>query len=574
MTKKLLFILFIIFGFVAKAQIPKQDISADISVFPIEKIALSINSNVLLAGELLQYKAFNLDANNKESKLSNVLYVSMRNENDSVVFSHKLKIKNGAANGDFFIPSKLKTGVYKLIGYTSFSRNSKQNPYALKNIYVINSFVKAVETNKKADIVNVGFVPTVDSVLSEKRNNNQTIRITSNKLTYGFREKVNLNLEAETGTTKGDFILSVRRLDPIEISGDVSEDIKDVSSDIFYVPELRGELISGVVLSNGDGAPAPNKVISLTIPGKNNIFKIATTDANGRFFFSVTEGYDAEKSIIQLNETDKETNNFTLILDKKDFNLGDSVPYNLKLSPEIKNWLQERSVQVQVENAYFETKKDSIINNNISSPFYNDLGTVFILDDFTRFSTVSETFVEVVTLAAVRGTGENSRFLVNNAYDPNRIANFNDLPPLILMDGMQIINNEYLINFNARDIKSIRVVTQPYRYGAKIYSGIIAVETKKGDFKVPRLNEYVQELDLPPAVKDKDYYRPNYKNEWLFRIPDYRVQLLWQPKVIFKEEGFLDAFYTSDVPGAYQIKLEGFNEKGDYISEKANFIVK
>lgn len=573
MKKKLIFILFVIFGFIANAQIPKQDIATAVSVFPKEKVALSINSDVLLAGELLQYKAFSLDASNKESKLSKILYISMRNENDSAIFSHKLKVENGTANGDFFIPSTLETGIYRLIGYTNFSRNNLQEAYFQKNIYIINTFIKPVGINKIADTVKVNYAPNINTDFSEKGSNNETFQITSNKQSYGFREKVSLSLEKSFGNIGGNYVLSVRKLNPVEISGNISEKIKDLSSGIFYIPELRGEIISGVVLSNSDGKPVANKEVSLTIPGKDFVFKMAKTNVNGRFFFSVAEGYDAEKSIVQLNEYEKNSTNFKIVFDKKDFDLGESEAKVLKLDFNLKDWIQERSVQVQIENAYFDIKKDSILSNKINPAFYANLGTVFLLDDYTRFSTVRETFVEVVTMAAVRGTDENSRFSVNNAYNPNGVAKFNDIPPLVLMDGMQIQNNEDLLNYNPREIKHIRVITQPYRYGPKIYSGIISVETKKGDF-VPRISNYVNELDLPPAVKKKTQYRIDYNDKTTFsRIPDFRVQLLWQDNVAIEEEEFSTSFYTSDVSGSFEIIFEGYTDEGIFISVKNYFKV-
>ncbi|MCB0464401.1 MAG: hypothetical protein KDC78_01825, partial [Aequorivita sp.] len=571
---KLFFILFIIFGFVAKAQIPKQDVSADITVFPKEKVTLSINSNVLLAGELLQYKAFNLDAANKASKLSKVLYVSMRNENDSVVFSHKLKVENGTANGDFFIPSTLKTGVYKLIGYTNFSRNNTQDAYFQKHIYIINTFIKPNDIKKSADTIKVKFAPNADMGYSVKEKSAERIQITSNKQAYGLREKVTLNIENRLGYIGGNYALSIRKINPIEISGNAPIKLKDVPSGIFYVPEIRGELISGVVISKTDSRPVANKEVSLTIPGKDFIFKMAKTDANGRFFFSVAEGYDAEMSIVQLNDSEQNAANFTLVMDKKDFDLGGTNAKLIMLDPNLKDWLEERSVQVQVENAYFEIKKDSILGNKINPAFYDNLGNVFLLDDYTRFPTVRETFIEVITLAAVRGTAENSRFLINNDYDPNGIAKFNDIPPLVLMDGMQIQNNEDLINYNAREIKSIRVITQPYRYGPKIYSGIIAVETKKGNFMPTLSKDYIEELNLPPAVKKKEQYKADYSDKLAFsRIPDYRTQLLWQPNVALDEKDYVTSFYTSDVLGVFEITLEGYTDEGTFISAKNYFKV-
>lgn len=574
MIKKSILIVIILFGYFAVAQIPNAEVAVDTKIFPKENVQLSINSNLLLAGELLQYKAHNLNTANRKSTLSKVLYVSMRNEKDSVVFSHKLKLKNGTANGDFFIPASLKTGVYRLIGYTNFSRNNNQDAFVEKSIYVINSFVKSENiSGKQIDTV---FLKKASVPNPQQSLNSQLSKffISTDKFSYGYRDKVVINIENTTGSNRGNYVLSVRKINPVEISDSPTKEFNNKSSEIFYIPEIRGEIISGVVFSKTDNRPVPNKEVSLTIPGNDYIFKIAKTNSNGRFFFSVPEGYNAEKSIVQLNETTINAIDFNLVLSQKEFILGESEASFLKLDPEMKEWLQERSVQMQIENAYYDTKKDSILKNETNVPFYSNLGTVFLLDDYTRFSTVKETFVEVVTLAAIRGSGSDSRFVVNNEYDPNGTAKFNDIPPLVLMDGMQILNNDDVINYNAREIESIRVINKPYRYGPKIFSGIIAVETKKGDFAPTKKEGYIEEFNLPPAVKTKKYFSPDYSEKSVnARIPDYRVQLLWQPGFDFSKEAISTTFYTSDVAGVFEILLEGYSEDGKFITTKNYFIV-
>lgn len=564
------------FGFAADAQIAKQEFAVDTSVFPSENVELSINSDLLLAGELLQYKAFVLNKSNTPSELSKVVYVSMRNEGDSIVFSHKLKVESGTANGDFFIPSTLETGVYTLIGYTNFSRNNPENSFFQKNIFILNTFIKTEIKNKIVDTVNLKSLSNNDVESPRIEDSSDGIQIITDKKSYGFREKVTLNIENSLGSLAGNFVVSVRKINPVEFSNLSTRSKGSSSSEEFYIPEMRGELISGVVLSKVNNKPVANKIVSLTIPGKDYVFKLAKTNSQGRFFFSVTEGYDAEESIVQLNEAEADAANFTLTLDKKNLNLQIEKPRFLKLDPSIKSWLEERSVQLQIENAYFDAKKDSILDNKITPAFYDNLGSLFLLDDYTRFPTVRETFVEVVTHAAVRGSGENTRFLVYNAYDPNGLAKFNDLPPLVLMDGMLIQNNNDVLGYNAREIKSIRVVPQPYRYGPKIYSGIIAVATKSGDF-VPSLSkDYVEKINLTPAVKIKQNYRPEYSvNSVLSRIPDYRVQLYWQSNLCLISDSKSESvsFYTSDVSGMYEINLHGYTDKGSEITTTKHFSV-
>ncbi|MDN3723666.1 hypothetical protein QRD02_04680 [Aequorivita sp. SDUM287046] len=572
MANKIIFIVFIFFGLAAMGQIPKNNLSEDVTVFPEEKVSLTINSNILLAGEALQYKAFILDGAAQKSKLSKIVYVSLRNKMDSVVFSHKLKVENGSANGDFFIPSTLKTGDYRLIGYTNFSRNNTKDSYTHERIFILNSFIKQAPAAKSADTVRLNFAPNELEKPIEKNAESGFIKITTDKNYYNLREKVKLRLENLSGNTVDDFVLSVRKVNPIKIPENGIKEIAPQPLEIFYIPEIRGEIISGVVISKNDGKPVANKQVSLTIPGKDFIFKLARSNQNGRFFFSIAEAYEAEKSMVQLIDEDLKTANYIIVMDEKDFRLDSSESKYLKLDTELKNWLQERSVQVQVENAYFNIKKDSILSHDPNPDFFDNLGTVYILDDYTRFPSVRETFVEVITLAAIRGSGENARFSVNNTYNPNGIAKFNDIPPLVLMDGLQIQNNEELIDYNPREIKSIRVINQPYRYGPKIYSGIISVLTKSGTFFTAQPN-YSTEINLSATERIKKLYFTDYgNNASLARIPDYRVQLLWQPKLFLKNSQSI-GFYTSDVAGTYQIALEGYNNEGLYISSTAYFTV-
>lgn len=572
MIKNALILLCFLTAMVVSAQIPKEKGIDNSEVFPKEYVALSINSDVLLAGELLLYKAYNHNAANTKSLLSNILYVSLRNQNDSIVFKHKLMLENGTANGDFFIPATLKTGRYTLIGYTNFSRNNPQDAIAQKNIFILNTFVKTKSFCTATDTISLYSQINNEKLFSTENNAEEHIKITLNKQEIGLREKLTLNLENLKNSEGGSYVLSVRKVDPVAVSAPFSAFSKVMPAAVFYLPEVRGELISGTVLSKTDNNPIANQEVALTIPGNDFVFKMAKTNKNGRFFFSIDENYEAQKGIIQLYGATEVVKNYQLVLDTKALNLSKSKPICLKIDPQLKDWLQKRSVQMQVENAYFNVKKDSILKREAHSPFYGNLGTVYVLDDFTRFPTVRETFVEIIRLAAIRGTDEKSRFVVNSEYDPNGTGKFNDLPPLVLIDGMLIQDPRELINYDAQNIESIRVLIQPYRYGSKVFSGVISVETKKEDF-IPKLTkDFVEEIALFPAMPQKIYFTPKYSaSKSLKRIPDYRVQLLWEPKITFSGQPYSTSFYTSDVSGVYKISLSGYTRDGTQISEKKYF---
>lgn len=554
-------------------QISAADISVDTAIFPSEKTHISVNSNLLLAGELLLLKGYSLNSENKESKLSDILYVSLRNAEDSIVFRQKLKLANGTANSDFFLPATLMTGTYKLIAYTNYTLNNAENPIFEKNIYVLNPFVKSELVNKiETDSVNSIRLDFSENLIVNN-SNKVKLSIKTDKETYSFRQKVSLNITNDSAKELGgNFVISVRKKDAVEITNPNIGKV-NFENNKYHIPEVRGEIISGNIENLNPNVSVANKVVSLTIPGKNYILKLAKTDAKGQFFFSVDENYLSSESIVQIVEPNRL--DYKLIMNDNLLKLNNlNGNQALLLNINLKKWLEERSVQLQLENAYYNTKKDSLLPRDFSKPFYDNLGVEYLLDDFTRFPTVKETFLEVITLAGTRKEGERTKFVVFNEYDPNRNAQFNNIDPLVLMDGMLIQDAQDILEYNARDIHSIRVLVEPYRYGPKLYSGIIAINTKKGDFHLPINKDYIKKLRLESPVNQKEYYFPDYaENHKLKRIPDNRVQLLWQPNFKLRGEINVQSFFTSDVSGKYEIKIEGYSENGEYIMSTAYFEV-
>lgn len=569
-------ILFILLGPVSFGQIPKDELIVDTSVFPKEYVKLSINSDILLAGETLYYKIAVLTNANTKSQLSKIAYVSLRNDKDSIIFNHKLKLQNSNAYGDFFLPSSIKTGSYRLISYTNFSRNNVEDIFDEKVIYIINTFVNTSGSSIQSDTISMKLTNRQFAEFSTATNSEKSQQIITEKEMYGFREKVSISFQNIIGNEGDTYLLSVRKVNPITVFTSNLRNNKPIASTLFYLPELRGELISGKVVSKEDDKKlVANKVVSLTIPGKDFIFKLSKTDRNGRFFFSVLENYNSEKSFIQLYDSENEREKYKVIVDEKDIKLENKRDELIKLDSNLKDWLQNRSIQIQIENAYFDKKQDSLIAGERPIPFYDALGTVYLLDDYTRFPTVRETFIEIIKLAAVRGSGENTRLFVYNEYDPNGLGKFNGIPPLVLMDGLLIQNNNDLLSYNAKEIKSIRVINQPYRFGPNIYSGIIVVETNNKNFIPSISRNYIQEISLPPRVIDKNYFSPNYLNNNSYnRIPDYRVQLLWEPSFKIGNGEKEKTFFTSDVPGIYEIRLQGYSEMGIEKILKTYFQVK
>lgn len=572
MYRKNIFIALFCFSIAVTAQISSSEAGTIGTIFPKETTQLATNTTVLLAGESLLYKLDVLTDAKVKSTLSKIAYVTMKSEKDSVVFFHKLKLENGMGNGDFFIPATLKTGAYRLMGYTNFSRNNTENAFAEKEICIINSFQSNnVTPNTKKNLVTVEAAENPFQITTPSSFNG--ISVTPSKTTYAKREAVTLavnNTLNENGF--GTYSVSVRKVAGIQLTS--SNKVKTTSAvtnkTIFYIPELRGEFISGRVEAISTAASVANVTLGLTIPGTHFIYKTATTNNSGHFFFSIDEAYPTANCVLQIDAATKE--DYRIVLDSKEIAVA---PLNqaILLDKSIEPWLQERSIQLQIENAYFNPNSLEIIPETPSASFYDSLGTVYVLNDYTRFKTVKETFVEVITLAGTRKEGDATKFVVFDAYDPNRSALFSNLPPLLLMDGMLLQDPDELLSYSASNIESVRVVPKAYRYGGKIYSGIIALTTTKGDFRPRIKGDYMTEFELQSLEPTKITTVPEYTSNSLRRIPDYRNQLYWDPTLTIASDTASQRFYTSDVTGTFQVVLEGFSTQGTYVKTTSNFTV-
>lgn len=554
-----------------------------------EKVFVELNSEVLLAGEALYYKLFCLlQESNNLSDISKIAYVELIGKDTNILFKHKLKLKKGLGYSDFFIPPNINTGHYKIIGYTQWMNNNKENRFFEKDIYIINPYLSynkekdSLPENRELPIVNIKYLNNINSVNNEPQND---ILKTDSK-TYKTRSRVLLNLNnLNNVSVYGNYALSVKKINSIGIDVNLGKEniISDknfVSNRDFYLPELRGEIISGIVSSKANNTLAANKVIALSIPNKNNyIYKNVLIDASGKFMFNLQENYSNTKCFLQV--IDSKPEDFKIELDNKSFKYIDKLKFNrIQLNSNIKEWLVNESISNQMENAYSALKLDKATNRESHNLFYVSPSITYKLDDYKRFSTLRETFVEVIEGTGIRKRKDKYFFRVYNPYKTptNNYSTPSELAPLILLDGVMIQDNQYLIDYNPYKIEQVNLLRENYFYGPKIFNGIVDIRTKKAgnlesDFQ--RLKG-VHHVNLDFIESEKVYYSPtyNFNQEKLKRIPDYRRQLFWQPEITLNNDKKQLGFYTSDIEGIYEVTLKGYTVSGDYLVMSSSFEVK
>ncbi len=532
-----------------------------------EIIFVHTNTTTFVIGETLYCKIYARNrADYTPSEVSRIAYIALVDNSHKSVFKQKVALEHGVGQGDFFIPTTLKTGNYKLLAYTRWTQNQSDFAYAV-DLSIVNPF----QPLDKNGIVSIAARDTIAVT-------NDWFTISPNKKSYEPREKVVLNIKTLQQTAKGNFSLSVRKIDNLPVKnqpGAVTflsvESKKDKGSFLLnHVPELRGELLSGSITSKKGNQDLNHKAVALSITGKSFAVKIAETDRQGKFSFVLDPKPNLGQMTIQVMDDARQ--DFSIQVDEApqpDWSTLQFEP-EFPLDPGLQPAIESRAVASQVENAYYAQKKDSITENAQSEPFFGSIQKEYVLDDYTRFPSMKETITEVLQeLYFIKKDGKYTVNLRNYATNNEGFGY-----PLLLVDGLVIQDANELFDYNPENIYKVSIVNQPYVYGPKTFSGVINIGTKNQDYQTAAKGDFIKKIDSQRPLNRKFYFRPDYALKADTRIPDYRYQLLWEPSLTLEPSNTELAFYTSDLTGKFEIVLEGFTDKGLPVSIKEFIEVK
>ncbi|MDQ6470385.1 hypothetical protein RB619_07010 [Flavobacterium sp. LHD-80] len=522
-----------------------------------ETLLVKTNTSVVLTGETLYCQLYCLNKTTVFSDISEIAYLEVINDHRESVFKTKISLKNGIGSGDYFIPTTLTTGNYKLIAYTNWMLNNSQNNFFEKDFTIINPFEEHINmvidsTSKKPE-----------AYKNETENASANILLNLNKEKYSKREKATLVLAKILD--RGNYFLNIRKIDFIPANSTNETIATDVNlkQNIQVLPETRGEIINGYISPKTANSDLNNKIVTLSVPGKNFIFKTTKTNSNGKFTFLIDKQTHDSDCYVQLSESDRE--NYTIAIDKTPSPDLSNLVFSNKTSISNKNLkaIQERSLATQVENVYFSQKKDSLVEAVNTDFFFQPTEKKYNLDSFERFRTFKETIIEIVTELNFKDYNQvPSLYLRDTKYNITQSPE----PCLVLVDGLQIQDINALFNYNAYQIESISVIDRPYCYGPKIFNGIVSIITKNKDFATIYTDKNILKTTMLRPEPAKVYFEPKYETSNTHnRIPDYRYQLLWKPNLALTSNEITIPFYASDISGDYEILLEGLTETGNYV---------
>ncbi|WP_420600904.1 hypothetical protein [Flagellimonas sp.] len=598
---------------------------------PQEHIHIHINDTFLLTGEYLYYKVYCLEAERSTpSSISKIAYVELVGSDGKVVFKHKIKLSSGLGQGDFFIPTTVPSGSYKLIGYTQWMRNMGQetffnadiaivNPYQgldesiqlfeLDGLVNSNTLTQKIESDStlrkepeyyqisipkqkysKEELVEVLLNEVPDSILtnverkpsdtvlkesssveSSSRSVTDDFKLVLSKKMYRKRELVNFEIINDNQPLiQANFSISVRKLDslprfsppnPQELKPDRKIGLnKTKLGDYVYLPELRGELLMGTVVSR-EGIPQPNQEIAISLSKTYPIIKTAKTDSNGKFYVNLNEA--ERNNEIELRVLGDNTGNKLIVVDKPNPVSYDDLAFKeLGISREMGKTILERSVHNQIESAYFHKRNDSVLIGDVSNKLLHNLSETYILKEYQQFSTLKETIVEIldnVWIKKEKGTDQihirgRESFFVDS-----------DEVPMVFIDGIFVEDISKLLEYDIKKIVSVSISRDKHYMGPQIFYGIMSITTSDRNFDSFKDDGTAHKATFLAPLAKKKYFFQGYSatvNEAQRKFPDFRYQLFWEPSLKMNTEQTKLSFYTGDNVGNFEISVHGYTTDG------------
>ncbi|MBL7472179.1 hypothetical protein [Robertkochia sediminum] len=544
-----------------------------------EGVYVHYTHNVMLTGEYVHYKLYTLAKEEKSlSSKSKMAYIELLDQYGNRKIIQKVKLQNGTGKGDFFLPTSLESGYYTLTAYTRYMLNWPSDRFFRDRVVIINPYTNNQEIflSDQLDSQDAN-IPNNSTLQTIKSSEDPFIAVT-NKDHYKVREMVNLKIISDPYFL-GNYSISVRKaseslvykenLTPEEFNEDYRKMRIEEIDQLKFLPELRGELISGKLATKQETGAFEKQRIFFSIPGDQYEIAIAETDEKGEFQFSLNANNLSSEVYFQVaNASPQEAEIILNPLPSPSFTEEQGNSFSLK--PEMKQAIEERSIHNQIENAYFEFKPDTVLVSETYIPFYGSSSKDYNLDEYTRFNSFKETLVEIVDDAWV-DTDKDDRqaIFIRDFGNTNTKIGYK---PLVIVDGLVVKDHEDLIAFAMKNVKTIRLVREQVNIGGQVFQGIFDVITFNNEF----LEMYKEQKYLSAKIKRpqpaKQYFRQQHTDTDT-KIPDFRHQLLWKPDVQLKENETEFNFFTSDIPGIYEVSIEGFTTDLKPVKFKTTFVV-
>jgi len=535
-----------------------------------ERIYLQTDKQLYLSGENIRMKLITISPERIPLIFSKVAYAELVDDTIGKV-QIKVALKNGTGEGLMQVPTNLPTGNYRLVAYTQFMRNEGVEVFFEKNVGVINPFRSGHTPSRPEKPMEEHIFPNIDGNIS----------LQLDKSTYTTREQGKVILSGLPDHIHT-LSISITGKDPELTHYNDATSLQNykLPKPTFhsgkFLPEYEGHIISGHIVDNQTGEAVT------TIPPLNTGLSFSGEGIEGIRFFT---GKNTEEGLVRFFTSGNEgmSQIATVVYDENEkYRVDIQSPFithfaaktqpALRIDSTYNGQLLERSVALQVAHYLLE---DPFEKRNIPESTFRITPTnSYLLDEYTRFSSMREVFIEFIALARFRRI-DGTRILSTAVMLGNNVLYYGDRS-LVLLNGVPISNHELVFNYNPLLIERINIYNHLLYFGGSLFEGIVELKTYRSNSQDFNYDKSIQTFryESPQSFEKIPYPDYSMEENRNSRLPDTRHTLLWKPDVKTDGQSTVAlSFSTSDLSGEYQVKAEGLTKEGKAIYANTSFKV-
>ena len=528
-----------------------------------ERVYVSTDREVYVAGDAVWLSAWCVDAATGQlSAFSKTAYVEIHSRTGTVQTA-KIALDGGRGAGRLVLPTTLPTGNYRLLAYTRLGASEEGfDPLTgARTLSVFNTF----STDRIQDGVTI--VPQVPRGASLPQNG--SLSLSASDAAPGASASISLT---NTGAEPVSFSLSVRHDDGLPAPdgkriGDFVRELRALPAatgfDEGVLPEYEGEIVR-IRVSGTDQAglrDVAHKYAFISTPGNGEDLYTESLDEDGSATLFTSNIYGDLDMFLEIEDLDKDKIcHLEVVSPFLDFPAGD-IPA-LAMSPEWSGALELRSLGMQLEKIFDADTLYSALPARRHSIFDERDRIRYVLDDYTRFPLMEEVFIEFIP--EIRGRRVNGRRELQVwAEDQLGSYYFPSEAPLVLMDGIPVLDHEKIFAYDPLLVKYIDIYLDAYFLGTRGFSGVVNFVTYKGTLPSLQFEDNVRVVSFQGCSVPLAYTCTDVDSEY----PDYRQTLYWHPLLTLAPgESLSVECKTPAYSGRFEVVAEGLTAQGDAVS--------
>jgi hypothetical protein len=526
----------------------------------MEQVMLQTDQTTYIAGESIRFRVTTTDEQQRPVNFSKVVYVELNGPNGSEV-QVMVPVLASAGQGQLDIPAEISSGWYQIIAYTRYMRNEPAESFSRTVVAIVNP-ATLLRSNISSKVK-----PSISSVL-----NTGNVLLRTDKQNYPPRSIGEIsvrNLPENLISFSISVAASPITCDPYEaIEGNSIFQTKEKEK---LIPEYEGHIITGKIIPIDESQKdmPENPQVFLSLAGEAPVIYHAKAGSNNLISFFTRIGTGGKELII-VNDNEDDARQFNIEIDSPFALLPPFKAPPLLIDSQSVELIRQRHIAQQTAAVFATEKKDTLQIAGLLPAFKPD--KTYLLDEYTRFSTMEEVIVEFVAQVRFRRIEGKRKMAVNT----KETAGYSLGNSLVLLDNVPVFNHELLLAFNPLQIEKIEVFTDKFVFGERYYEGIVAFSTYQKNlagFKIDRNTSILSYQGLQAPVKTIPAI--SLQGSLPAGQPDFRHVLLWEAQ---QKTGGANTitipFHCSDITGRFQVLLTGITNDGKYLRSTGYFNVK